>query len=75
MAQIAQLLKLWQNRRRSSADVRRVASRHVEDLNQRIAEMEQMRQTLQHLIHCCHGDERPDCPILGELAGATARQA
>jgi len=73
MAEIAELLKLWQNRRRSSADVRRVASRHVDDLNQRIAEMEQMRQTLQHLIHCCHGDERPDCPILGELEGATSR--
>ncbi|HYF43494.1 MAG TPA: Cu(I)-responsive transcriptional regulator [Ramlibacter sp.] len=73
MAEIAELLKLWQNRRRSSADVRRVASKHVDDLNQRIAEMEQMRQTLQHLIHCCHGDERPDCPILGELEGATSR--
>jgi len=69
VAEIAELLKLWQNRRRSSADVRRVASKHVEELNQRIAEMEQMRQTLQHLIHCCHGDERPDCPIIGELEG------
>jgi Cu(I)-responsive transcriptional regulator len=75
MAEIAQLLKLWQNRRRTSADVRRVASKHVEDLNQRIAEMEQMRQTLQHLIHCCHGDERPDCPILGELEGTPVTRA
>ena len=69
MAEIAQLLKLWQNRRRSSAEVRRIASRHVADLDQRIAEMEEMRQTLQHLIQGCHGDHRPDCPILDELEG------
>ena len=67
MAEIAELLKLWQNRRRSSAEVRRVASRHVADLDQRIAEMEEMRQTLQHLIEGCSGDHRPDCPILEEL--------
>ena len=67
MPEIAQLLKLWQNRRRSSAEVRRVASIHVANLDQRIAEMEEMRQTLQHLIDCCHGDHRPACPILEEL--------
>ena len=70
MAEIAELLKLWQNRRRSSADVRRIASRHVQDLNQRMAEMEAMRRTLEHLIHCCQGDSRPQCPILDELGGA-----
>ncbi len=69
MAEIAELLKLWQNRRRSSADVRRIASKHVQDLNQRMAEMEAMRKTLEHLVHCCHGDQRPDCPILDELGG------
>ena len=67
MPEIAELLKLWQNRRRSSAEVRRVASRHVANLDQRIAEMEEMRHTLQHLIDCCQGDHRPDCPILEEL--------
>jgi Cu(I)-responsive transcriptional regulator len=72
MAEIAQLLKLWQNRRRSSADVRRIANRHVEELTQKMAEMEAMRRTLQHLVHCCAGDERPDCPILEELGGETA---
>ena len=69
MAEISELLKLWQNRRRSSADVRRIASKHVEELNQRMAEMEAMRRTLEHLIHGCRGDHRPDCPILDELQG------
>jgi Cu(I)-responsive transcriptional regulator len=70
MAEIAQLLKLWQNRRRTSADVRRIASKHIEELTQKLAEMEAMRRTLQHLVHCCAGDDRPDCPILEELEGA-----
>ncbi|TFZ00143.1 Cu(I)-responsive transcriptional regulator [Ramlibacter humi] len=70
MAEIAELLKLWQNRRRSSADVRRIASAHVADLTRKLEEMEAMRRTLQTLIHCCHGDHRPDCPILEELEGA-----
>jgi MerR family copper efflux transcriptional regulator len=73
MAEIAELLKLWQNRRRSSADVRRIASKHVQELNQRMAEMESMRRTLEHLIECCQGDQRPDCPILDELEGQPAR--
>ncbi|AEG93991.1 Cu(I)-responsive transcriptional regulator [Ramlibacter tataouinensis] len=72
MAEIADLLKLWQNRRRSSADVRRIASRHVQDLDRRIAEMQAVRATLQHLVHCCQGDQRPDCPILDELEGGHA---
>ena len=67
MAEIAQLLKLWQNRRRSSADVHRIASGHVEQLTRKMQEMEAMRRTLQHLIAGCHGDHRPDCPILDEL--------
>jgi Cu(I)-responsive transcriptional regulator len=68
MAEIGELLKLWQNRRRASADVRRIAERHVADLERRIAEMASMKRTLQHLVHCCRGDERPECPILEELA-------
>lgn len=72
MAEITELLKLWQNRSRSSADVRRIAARHVEDLDQRMKEMEAMRKTLKTLIHCCQGDNRPDCPILDELQGHPA---
>lgn len=68
MAEIAELLKLWQNKRRASADVKRIALAHVADLERRIAEMEAMKLTLGHLAHCCQGNSRPDCPILTELA-------
>ena len=69
MIEITELLKLWQNRRRSSADVKRIALRHVADLDRRLAEMAAMRDALAHLSACCHGDARPDCPILESLAG------
>ncbi|MCC2633431.1 Cu(I)-responsive transcriptional regulator [Ramlibacter sp.] len=68
MEEIGELVDLWQNRRRASANVRRVAQKHADDLARRIAAMQEMQRTLQHLIHCCHGDERPECPILEELA-------
>jgi len=68
MAEIAQLLKLWQNQRRSSANVKKIASLHLAALDAKMAEMAAMRRTLQHLVHCCSGDDRPDCPILDELA-------
>ncbi len=67
MIEITGLLKLWQNQQRSSLDVRNIAVKHVEDLNQRINEMLAMKRTLEHLVNCCHGNERPDCPILDEL--------
>jgi Cu(I)-responsive transcriptional regulator len=69
MNEIATLLGLWRNRRRASADVKRIALAHVADLQRRIDEMSAMQRTLAHLAHCCHGDERPDCPILDDLAG------
>lgn len=68
MDEIGELVGLWQNRRRASASVRRVAQKHADDLAERIAQMQEMQRTLRHLIHCCHGDERPECPILEELA-------
>ncbi|OUM01073.1 Cu(I)-responsive transcriptional regulator [Variovorax sp. JS1663] len=68
MAEIAELLKLWQNKRRASADVKRIALAHAADLRRRIEEMEAMKRTLERLADCCHGDHRPDCPILDELA-------
>jgi Cu(I)-responsive transcriptional regulator len=73
MAEIAELLKLWQNRRRSSADVHRIAQRHVDELTRRLEQMEAMRRTLQHLMDCCDHDDRPDCPILEELGTGTHR--
>ena len=68
MKEVERLLALWQNRRRSSADVRRVAQEHVKELDRKIAELEAMRKTLVDLVHRCHGDSRPACPILDDLA-------
>lgn len=68
MDEIAELLALWRNRRRSSASVRRIAQAHIEDLDQRIAAMQAMQRSLQALVACCQGDDRPDCPILDDLA-------
>lgn len=67
---IRALLSLWQNRSRSSAAVKKIAGGHMETLQRRIMEMQAMVATLSHLTHNCHGDQRPDCPILEDLAGA-----
>ena len=72
MEEIAELVGLWNNRRRASASVKRIAQKHVGELEQRIADMQAMQRTLSHLVHCCHGDARPDCPILDDLAGSGA---
>ncbi|HEX5129152.1 MAG TPA: Cu(I)-responsive transcriptional regulator [Usitatibacter sp.] len=69
LKEIKDLLGLWNNRRRASADVKRMAENHVKDLDQKIAEMQAMRRTLVNLTEHCHGDSRPDCPILDDLAG------
>lgn len=69
MAEIGELVGLWRNRRRSSVNVRRIAQKHAAELAERIEAMREMQRTLQHLIDCCQGDERPDCPILDDLAG------
>ncbi|USX16079.1 Cu(I)-responsive transcriptional regulator [Oxalobacteraceae bacterium OTU3CAMAD1] len=66
--QIRDLLSLWQNKERASADVKRIALGHVAELNQRIGELTEMRDTLQTLARCCKGNDRPDCPILQSLA-------
>jgi MerR family copper efflux transcriptional regulator len=61
------LLSLWQDSGRASADVKQIALAHVDELNQRIRELSEMRDTLNTLAGCCHGDARPDCPILQTL--------
>lgn len=68
MAEIAELVSLWNNRRRASASVKRIAQKHVLELHQRIEAMQAMQRTLSGLLDHCHGDERPDCPILDDLA-------
>ncbi|MEZ5563365.1 MAG: Cu(I)-responsive transcriptional regulator [Gammaproteobacteria bacterium] len=65
---IRQLLSLWQNRRRPAREVKRLAVEHLAQLQTRIADLEAIADTLSHLIGHCHGDERPDCPILDSLA-------
>lgn len=62
------LLSLYQDRRRSSSDVKAVAQRRVVDIDRKITELETMRSTLTRLIEQCHGDMRPECPILDDLA-------
>ena len=69
MAEIAELVSLWHDRQRASADVKRIAQTHVAELEKRIQAMQDMRRTLQKLVQSCQGDDRPDCPILDNLAG------
>lgn len=72
MDETARLLGLWQDKSRASADVKAIAQAHIEDLEQKIREMQEMAATLRHLVHCCSGDERPNCPILSDLANELA---
>ena len=72
MPEITELLGLWRNRRRASASVRRIAQKHADDLAERIEAMQAMQRTLLTLIECCHGDERPHCPILDDLGGLSS---
>jgi MerR family copper efflux transcriptional regulator len=67
---VAALLALWQDRDRASADVKALALRHIAEVEQRIAELQALRRTLVDLTERCHGDHRPDCPIIEELAEA-----
>ncbi|PSS57445.1 Cu(I)-responsive transcriptional regulator [Pseudomonas sp. BBP2017] len=68
LEEIARLLTLWQDRQRASADVKALASQHIDDLNRRIEELVSLRDTLSELVAHCQGDDRPDCPILKDLA-------
>ena len=65
--EIRTLLALWRDRERSSAEVKKLALSRAAELRERIAVLEDMRRTLEHLAESCHGDDRPDCPILDEL--------
>lgn len=70
--EVASLLALWRDRRRASHDVKALALAHVGDIDRKIAELQSMRRTLTELTERCHGDERPECPILDDLAGGEA---
>lgn len=68
----ATLLGLWQDKSRASAEVKDVATAHIGALETKITELQSMVKTLKHLAHCCSGDDRPNCPILDDLAGKPA---
>ncbi|QKV54817.1 Cu(I)-responsive transcriptional regulator [Comamonas antarctica] len=68
--EITTLLGLWQDQERTSASVKQIAQAHIDTLSERIAAMQAMQRSLQSLVQCCHGDDRPDCPILDDLAAA-----
>ena len=67
--EIRQLLTLWNDRERSSGDVKALALARAAELKRKARELDAMRRSLEHLAERCHGDDRPDCPILGELEG------
>lgn len=69
VVETATLLGLWQDKSRASGEVKEIATSHIVDLQTKIDELQGMVKTLQHLAHCCGGDNRPDCPILDDLAG------
>ena len=66
-----QLLALYEDKSRASADVRDIASSKLNEIDRKIRELVELKRTLEHLVHACHGNDRPDCPILEELAEGT----
>lgn len=66
--QIKELLALWRDRSRASSDVKAVALEHIAELERKVAAIQDMTRTLKHLASHCHGDDRPDCPIIEEIA-------
>jgi len=67
--EVANLLSLWSDGKRTSADVKAIATSHINQIENKIAELQSILDTLKNLTACCHGDDRPDCPILDDLAG------
>jgi Cu(I)-responsive transcriptional regulator len=72
MEQITELLVLWRDHGRASADVKKLAQTHIAELEKRATQLMAMSRTLRHLADHCHGDQRPDCPILDDLAHSIA---
>ena len=72
--EIRQLVALWHDRGRSSVDVKSLALARANELRRKARELDEMRRALEHLASQCHGDDRPDCPILGDLAGLDSGQ-
>lgn len=68
LEQIGELLDLWQNQKRSSRKVKALTQAHLTTLDQKLKELQEMKATLESLVHACNGDDRPDCPIIESLA-------
>ncbi len=72
--QVGDLLALWQDRARHSAQVKALSIEHLAEIEAKIAALQGMRDTLEHLIEGCQGDDRPECPILADLAGSSGAE-
>ncbi len=72
LERIKTLVGLWQDKDRKSADVKQLARQYIAELDEDIAKLQSIRDELTHLANCCHGDNRPDCPILADLAKAAS---
>ena len=72
LPRIAELMALWRDRNRASAEVKRLAEEHIAELQRKARELNDMAATLEKLAQSCHGDDRPECPILEDLAGPAA---
>ncbi|WP_462381170.1 Cu(I)-responsive transcriptional regulator [Pseudomonas sp. Marseille-QA0892] len=75
LEEVGKLLALWQDRQRASADVKALAQQHIDELDSRISELTALRDSLSSLVQCCHGDDRPECPILSHLTDPAAKNA
>jgi MerR family transcriptional regulator, copper efflux regulator len=75
LAEIDKLLNLWRDKNRRSAEARMLAKAHLADVERRIKALRSIALSLRELVEACHGDDRPDCPILGDFAGERAKAA
>ena len=69
IADCRMLISLYENKRRASSEVKKLAISHLDEIERKIQELESLRATLKHLVTSCRGDDRPDCPILDDLSG------
>ncbi len=68
MKEIKKLVSLWRNKSRASSEVKNLATKHIDEMEKKIQELQELVKSLKHLSRTCHGDNRPDCPILNDLA-------
>jgi len=68
---IRTLLALWQDKTRKSVNVKKLANQYIQELDRDIEKLQSIRDQIRHLSDCCHGNNRPDCPIIDDLAGET----